>query len=69
VLAQIAHILGESDVSIAAVVQKEDDKDTRTADLVIMTHRAKETAMRAALGQIERLPVVAGVRSFLRVEG
>lgn len=69
VLAQIARILGDCDVSIAAVVQKEDDDDTRTADLVIMTHRAKETAMRRALREIEALAVVAGIRSFLRVEG
>jgi homoserine dehydrogenase len=69
VLAQIARCLGEAMVSIAAVVQKEDDDDTRTADLVIMTHRARETAMRAALAEIERLPVVVGIRSFLRVEG
>ena len=69
VLAQIAHALGAAEVSIAAVVQKEGDDDTRTADLVIMTHRARETAMQAALSEIGQLPVVVGVRSFLRVEG
>jgi homoserine dehydrogenase len=69
VLAQIAKALGDADVSIAAVVQKEDDADTRTADLVIMTHRARETAMTTALKAIEGLSVVAGIRSFLRVEG
>jgi homoserine dehydrogenase len=69
VLARIAQALGDAEVSIAAVVQKEREGDTGTADLVIMTHRAKETAVRAAMREIEQLPIVAGIRSFLRVEG
>lgn len=69
VLAQIAQTLGNHEVSIAAVNQKEADADAQTAELVIMTHRAKEGAMRAALQDIEALPVVTQVSSFLRVEG
>ncbi|MCC6959775.1 MAG: homoserine dehydrogenase [Dehalococcoidia bacterium] len=69
VLAQIAQTLGNHDVSIAAVSQKEADASAQTAELVVMTHRAREGAMRAALRDIEALPVVSGVSSFLRVEG
>jgi len=69
VLAQIARTLGDHDVSIAAVSQKESDTGTQTAELVIMTHRAREGAMQAALRDIEALPVVVQVSSFLRVEG
>jgi homoserine dehydrogenase len=68
VLAQIAKTLGDHDVSIAAVSQKESDAEEGTAELVIMTHNALEGAMQAALAAMSRLAVVAGVRSFLRVE-
>ena len=69
VLAQIAQSLGNHNVSIAAVNQKEADADEQTAELVVMTHRAREGAMRDALQEISALPVVAGVNAFLRVEG
>ncbi|MFN8617049.1 MAG: homoserine dehydrogenase [Dehalococcoidia bacterium] len=69
VLAQIAQTLGNHSVSIAAVSQKEADASAQTAELVVMTHRAREGAMRAALRDIEALPVVQQVSTFLRVEG
>ena len=68
VLAQIALALGDNGVSIAAVNQKEADASAGTAELVIMTHRASQGAMGAALAAIGALPVVAQVNSFLRVE-
>ena len=48
--------------------QKEADADAQTANLVVMTHRAREGAMQAALADIRALPVVSEVGSFLRVE-
>jgi len=69
VLAQLARVLGDHDVSIAAVSQKEADTDAKTAELVIMTHRAREEAMLAALREFESMDVVAGVNAFIRVEG
>ncbi len=68
VLAQIAQSLGNHGVSIAAVTQKEADAGENTAELVVMTHRAREGAMQAALREIQGLPVVAQVSAFLRVE-
>ena len=69
VLAQIAQTLGDHGVSIAAVSQKEADLDANTAELVIMTHPARDGAMMAALDAIAALAVVTQVSSFLRVEG
>ncbi len=69
VLAKIAQALGDYNVSIAAVSQKEADADERTAELVIMTHRAREGAMQAAMKEIAGLSIVAEVATFLRVEG
>ena len=69
VLARLAQALGDHDVSIAAVSQKESDAERKTAELVIMTHRAREGAMQTALATIAALPVVAEVNALLRVEG
>lgn len=68
VLARLAKCLGDNDVSIAAVNQKEANEDQQTAELVIMTHRARESAVLRALAEIEELPVVSEVSTFLRVE-
>jgi len=69
VLARLAKCLGDHEVSIAAVNQKEANEDQQTAELVIMTHRARESAMLAALKEIAALPVTTEVSTFLRVEG
>ena len=69
VLAQIAKLLGDNAVSIAAVTQKEADLDEQTAELVITTHRAREGAMQIALNDIRALSVVTAVSAFLRIEG
>ncbi len=68
VLARLAKCLGDNDVSIAAVNQKEANEDQQTAELVIMTHRARESAVLKALAEIAELPVVSEVSTFLRVE-
>ncbi|GAB4329565.1 MAG: homoserine dehydrogenase [Dehalococcoidia bacterium] len=69
VLAQIARVLGDAHVSIAAVNQKEAYEEDRTAELVIMTHRAREMAVRQAMTEIGGLPVVTEVNAVYRVEG
>lgn len=68
VLAQIADVLGGHGVSIAAVNQKEADADAQTAELVVMTHRARESDVQAAIREIAALPSVGQVSAFLRVE-
>jgi homoserine dehydrogenase len=69
VLAQIARVLGDAEISIASVLQKEADEEARTAELVIMTHESKEASMQEALRLVEALPVVTAIGTFLRVEG
>jgi len=66
VLAAIAGVLGDHDVSIASMVQKQvHDGD---AEIVWVTHLAVEANMRRALKIIAELPVVREVCSLVRVE-
>ncbi len=70
VLAKITSVLGERyGISIASIIQKEANETDQTAELVIMTHEAREADMRAAIRDISRLDVVTEVGTFLRVEG
>ncbi len=68
VLAGIGKAFGDNGVSIASVIQKETDDAAVTAELVIMTHAAKEAAVQASLAQIEGLDIVRQVGNWLRVE-
>ncbi|HLF77142.1 MAG TPA: homoserine dehydrogenase [Dehalococcoidia bacterium] len=68
VLAQIASCLGAVQISIASVIQKETHVDAQTAELVIMTHEAREASMQSALASLEQLAVVESIGNFLRVE-
>jgi homoserine dehydrogenase len=68
VLAQISQILGEASISISSVIQKEADDEAQTAELVIMTHLAKEQAMQAAIRAVESLEAVQAIGNFVRVE-
>jgi homoserine dehydrogenase len=69
VLARIAGILGEQDISIASVIQFETDEDARTAELVITTHHARGSALDAALAAIRDLDVVVEVGNVLAMAG
>jgi homoserine dehydrogenase len=68
VLAGIGGAFGDNGVSIASVIQKETDEEAQTAEIVIMTHVAREAAVLASLRQVEGLDVVRQVGNFLRVE-
>ncbi len=68
VLAEIARSFGDNDVSIASVIQKETDEAAQTAEIVIMTHPARESAMQQSLAEIDHLAEVRQVANFLRVE-
>ncbi len=68
VLAAITSILGENKISISAILQKEADEATRSAEIVIMTHRSQEAGMQRALSQMQSLPVVKEIGNFIRVE-
>ena len=68
VLAQISKILGDNLISISSVIQKWADSATQTAELVIMTHPAREAAVQRALAKLEHLAVVKEISNFVRVE-
>jgi homoserine dehydrogenase len=67
VLAQVAGILGQHGISLASVLQKT-RAEREAVPVVMMTHEARERDMRAALAAIDRLPVVAGRTTMIRVE-
>ena len=64
VFARIATIFGEEGVSISAISQKSRGAD---ADIVMITHTAREGQMRRVLARIEALDVVGTVRNVIRV--
>jgi len=68
VLAQIAHIFGNQTISIAACVQKETNSATQGAEIVILTHPAREDSLQGALSEVARLVSVHEVASHIRIE-
>jgi homoserine dehydrogenase len=68
VLAQISKILGDHAISISSVIQKETDPSTQIAEIVIMTHPAREQSFQQALKETESLAIVKEVSNFVRVE-
>ncbi|HTE84487.1 MAG TPA: homoserine dehydrogenase [Dehalococcoidia bacterium] len=69
VLSKICGVLGDRHgISISDIIQKETSQDDQTAEIVIMTHAAREGAMRVALTELEELPVVTAIGNFIRVE-
>lgn len=68
VLAKITKVLGENKISISSAIQKETDNKSQSAEIVIMTHPAREQAMQRAIKQMEKLDVVREISNFIRVE-
>jgi homoserine dehydrogenase len=67
VLSRVTGILGDHDISIASVIQK--DRAARGAvAVVMMTHEARERDVRAALASIDTLADVAAPTTMIRVE-
>lgn len=70
VLAQVARVLAEHDISIETVNQAIlPVRGSRLADLVISTHLAPVAALGATVDALGRLDVVDRVTSVMRVEG
>ncbi|NTU70534.1 MAG: homoserine dehydrogenase [Coriobacteriia bacterium] len=66
VLAAVATVFGQHDVSIGSVIQKR--AEGGVAQIVYVTHLAREADVRAALAEIEALDVVDSIASVIRVE-
>ncbi len=69
VLAQIARILGDGNISIATVIQKDTDPGSGTAQLVITTYPSREADVQTALSAVAELNVVVSVDNLIRIEG
>lgn len=68
VLAQVSKVLGDHLISISSVIQKAVDSVAQTAEIVIMTHPAKEAEMQQALTELGHLASVKEIGNFIRVE-
>ncbi len=68
VLADVTRILADSKISIGAMVQKEPGEGESRVDIVMLTHRAVEKNVNAALAKIEKLPTVVGKVTRIRLE-
>ena len=68
VLEQIANLLSARNISIASVLQKERDVDGGYVPLIIVTHEAREMAMRQSVEEINNLSVVHGEVRVIRIE-
>jgi homoserine dehydrogenase len=66
VLATVAELFARHDVSIQTVRQEGRGDD---AQLVVVTHTAKDSALAATVRDLRSLPTVRGVTSVMRVEG
>jgi homoserine dehydrogenase len=67
VLANIARVFGENDVSINSMIQKQADDNSR-AKLIFITHQVSNKDLYSSVKEIEKLDVVEDVRSIIRVE-
>ncbi len=67
VLAKVAGILGDKDISIVSVIQK-GSEDSAFVPVVLLTHEAKESNVRSAVKAISRLDDVSGTPVVIRVE-
>ena len=68
VLADITRILADSGISIDAMVQKEPSEGEEQVDIIMLTHLAVEKSVNAAIAIIEKLPVVVGKVTRIRME-
>jgi len=68
VLAEITRILGESTISIEAMIQKAGKSEGDVVPLILMTHEVKEGLMNQAINAIEKLDAIQGEIARIRVE-
>jgi homoserine dehydrogenase len=68
VLADITRILADGMISIDAMVQREPQEGEQQVDIIMLTHQTKEKQVNAAIAKIEKLPVVTGKVTRIRLE-
>ncbi len=68
VLSRIAGILGDHQISISSVIQKDRDHNG-SVPIVMLTHEAREKDVQMAISLIDELDVLTGRTVMIRVEG
>lgn len=68
VLAEITRILGDEDISLEAVLQREPDEQAAEASVILLTHKVREGNMNRAIASIEGLDTVIAPVIRIRLE-
>ena len=68
VLADVTKILGDRNISIDAMMQKEPADNETEANIIILTHITVEKNIDQAIAAIEALPAIAGKLTRIRME-
>lgn len=68
VLAELTRILANGHISIEAMIQRQANDESETAEIVLLTHRCIEGDVNKAIEAIEALPTVHGAVARIRVE-
>ncbi|MDY6978289.1 MAG: homoserine dehydrogenase [Pseudomonadota bacterium] len=68
VLAEVTRILGERDISIEAIIQKEPMEGSDKANVIMLTHVVRESKMNEAIAKIEAMKSIHGNVTRIRVE-
>jgi homoserine dehydrogenase len=68
VLAEVTRILGDLNISIEAILQKEPAPGAVDVPIIMLTHEVHEWQMNAAIAQIEALDTLKGKVTRIRLE-
>ena len=68
VMADITRIMGEGEISIEAILQKEPAQGAATATIIMLTQKIREAQMNRAIEAIQALPSISGEVMRIRVE-
>jgi homoserine dehydrogenase len=68
VLAEVTRILGDLDISIEAILQKEPANGNAEATIILLTHRVLEGKMNQAIAAMEALSSITGPVTRIRLE-
>ena len=68
VMADITRIMGENQISIEAILQKEPESGVTQANIIMLTQKIREKQMNHALAGISTLSTVHGDIHRIRVE-
>lgn len=68
VLADVTRILGDLDISIEAILQKEETQGDNSVPIIMLTHPVLERSMQSAIDRIEHLAAIKGKVIRIRLE-